>query len=119
MNETLLDDIEREEMNREQAANERSSRYYAIETEQEYSERDRFFGFILPSRVFEILWVSSWFYLCYMAATFLTRFIWSTLLLFIFYPDEVQVYSYFLSLFIAIWKFMVDLNEVCFGAKIF
>jgi hypothetical protein len=72
---------------------------------------------MLPTYVFEAIWFLSWFFLCAIAATVFTRFVWSSLLLFVFNPDQVQIYLYGISILTTFYKFISDLNDPYARAK--
>lgn len=70
-----------------------------------------FLVYMLPTIIFEGIWFLSWFILTTVFASVFTRVIWSTLLLFIFNPEQVQIYLYIVSLGTTMYKFWNDMNE--------
>jgi hypothetical protein len=70
----------------------------------------RYLKYKVPTWIFEMIWLTSLFIPCFIAATVLIRAVWSTLLLFILDPMQVQLYLYIISLATTIWKFFNDLS---------
>jgi len=69
------------------------------------------FVYWFPSWFFEFIWMFVFYYLTYMAAATLTRFLWSSILLFTLYPDQVQTYLYIFSVLLTLYRFWNELNE--------
>ncbi len=67
--------------------------------------------YVVPTYIFEMIWLTCTFYLTFIAATVLTRFIWASLLLFALYPEQLNLYVYLLTIFGAIIKFATQLNQ--------
>jgi len=87
--------------------------------ETEFSIWAHLFKYLIPTWLFDAAWMISWFFLSYIAGTVITRLIWSSLLLIIFNPDQVQLYLYIISLLTTVYKFFGELNEPYAKVKAF
>lgn len=64
----------------------------------------------IPTYALEALWLTSLYFIAFVAATFAIRLVWSLLLLFILYPAEVQLIIYLATVGAVIIKVQDDLN---------